>query len=347
MGRHGKIKDDQHFRSFASNLEATISRYGHSSEEDLTRLQNQQIDELVRLETEFRHTLIKHPWGPSVYRSFITYICEERRNILAARPFFRERQKIFTDQISKVLKAKAEKSLYKFRFNYEFVLFVLSARRWHQNRAGSKIVVLAQRIRDLRTEIVEMNLPLAISRARIFWSRTPKSHLSYMDLVQITAMGLMNAIDKFVLPYSPAFRAMAIGRMIGNLIEQYSETLVHFYPVDKRKIYRANKLSSRFGDNYEELAKAVNDGVEPQHRTDAAEIADLMAASSTVSSDTPTVSQDSEEEEPHMIRGFRADESTHPDVRYEQAEALAVLGKGVQELALVERKLLRMRGVSL
>jgi DNA-directed RNA polymerase specialized sigma subunit len=345
--------DDDHFRKFAGSLREAIAKYQAVPEGELMKLQKDQVERLVALEKEFRQTLIKHPWGPSVYRGFVKHICEEKRNILAARPYFRERQTVFTNQISKALKKRQATSLYRFHFNYEFVLFVLEQKRWEDNNIGGKIVSLAKQIRDLRWELVEMNMPLAINRARIFWSRTPKAQLSYMDLVQITSMGLMSGIDKFCLPYSQAFRHTVIGRMIGNLIEQYSETLVHFYPVDKRKIYRANKLVNKFGENpdWEKLAEEVNRDVEPAHRTNAIEIADLMAASSTVSSDSPMQggngSEGDEEGAALPLETFQADESTHPDVRVETHEALMVMSRAIPELPLLEQKLLRMKGVSL
>jgi DNA-directed RNA polymerase specialized sigma subunit len=343
--------DDDHFRQFARTLEATIARYGDIPDDDLVKLQRSQVERLVALETEFRRTLIRHPWGPAVYRDFVRLICDRKRNILAARPYFRERQTVFTASISKCLKKRHDKGLYQFHFNYEFILFVMGAKRWHDNHIGGKIVTLARQIRDLRWELVEMNMPLAISRARIFWSRTPKAQLSYMDLVQITSMGLMAGIDKFCLPYSPAFRHTVIGRMIGNLIEQYSETLVHFYPTDKRKIYRANKVANKYGENpdYEKIAEDVNKDVDPGHRTTGVEIADLMAASSTVSSDSPLQGGGDSDESLEMLPLdlFRADESTHPDVRVERQEALDVMSKAIPDLPLVERKLLRLKGVAL
>lgn len=341
--------DDDHFRQFAHNLEGAISKYDADETVDLTVRQKEQVERLVGLEKEFRRTLIAHPWGPGVYKAFIRHICDEKRNILAARPYFRERQPVFTNQISKALKKRAEKSLYRFHFNFEFVLFALDVYKWNR---GSKIVKLAKRIHETRNELIEMNMPLAISRARIFWSRTPAAQLSYMDLVQITALGLMSGIDKFVLPYTTAFRAVLIGRMLGNLIEQYSETLVHFFPLDKRKIYRANKTLSRFGENpdYQKVADEVNRDVDEAHKTTPAEIADLVAASSTVSSDAPTQNNENAKDDGGdslPLDSFHADESTHPDVRVETMEALTVMSKAIQDLPLVERKLLKMRGVSL
>lgn len=340
--------DDDHFRKFAQNLEACISKYGNVPRSEMVAIQKKQVEKLVALEKEFRQTLIRHPWGPSVYRNFVTFICDEKRNILAARPFFRERQGVFTNSISKALKKRQDKALYKFDFNYEFVQFTLSQKRWAANRNGSRIVALANEIRDLRWELVEMNMPLAIDRARMFFRRTPQSHLAYMDLVQITAMGLMAGIDKFCLPYGAAFRHTVIGRMIGNLIEEYSETLIHFYPGEKRKVYRANKIISRMGDtiDWEAVVAFVNRDLEPQHRTTIPEIQDLLSASSTVSSDVPVASQE-DEEETTTLDVFQAPEDYQPDVQVEHSEAMKAVGEAIQMLPLIEQKLLRMKGVAI
>jgi DNA-directed RNA polymerase specialized sigma subunit len=340
--------NDLHFKHFAKSLEGAIEKYGDLEEITLVERQKKQVEKLVSKEKKFRKALIKHPWGPGVYRSFIYMITKERKNILAARPYFRERQDIFTSKISKALKSEKESSLYRFHFNYQFVRFALDLRKWPK---GGKIVALGNEIEQIRTELVEMNMPLAISRARIFWSKTPKSHLSYMDLVQISAEGLMSAIDKFVLPYSKVFRAVAIGRIIGELIENYSETLVHFYPQDKRKIYRANKRMSRhgIGDNidFEKLADEINEGVEKAQLTDADEISGLVAAASHVSTDShpPTEGNDHTPSEMEVDR-YAADESVQPDVQYEMLEASAVLRAHLGVLTPFEVKFLRMRGFS-
>lgn len=342
--------DDQHFRLFTANVERAIAKYGKVADDQLSARQEAQVNRLSDLEEQFRTALIKHPWGPVIYRQFVHFICEEKRNILAARPYFRERQTVFTSEISTALKRRADLSLYPFHFNYQFVLFVLGCKPWKNNRRGARILRLAKEISDIRTELMEMNLPLAISRARIFFSRTPQAHLEHMDLVQITAEGLMAGIDKFVGAYTPSWRAMVIQRMVGNLIENYSETLLHFYPGDKRKLYRANKMRNRHGENpdFEQLANEVNEGADAEQQTTAEEIADIMAASSTVSAETPvSVAGDEEPSEALLVHGFAADESTHPDVRYEQAESMALMQRAFASLPLLHQKLLRLRGVSL
>lgn len=335
---------EDHFRVFAQQLEKAIEKYGDLSEEDITARQKRQVEKLVALESEFRMMLIRHPEGAGVYRDFISYIHNDKRNILAARPFFRERQEVFTNEISAALKRGHEKELYPYHFNYHFVQFVRRARPWPR---GSSLMRIARKIEQSRTELVEMNMPLAISRARIFWSKTQKSHLDYMDFIQIAAEGLMSAIDKFVLPYSPVFRAVAIGRMLGNFIEQYSETTIHFYPTDKRKIYRANKVIGKFKDtvDYQRLADAVNEGVDEAHRTTPAEIADLLAAASVVSADAQTTNQDGEGSD--LLERFASIPEQQPDNVVENTEAFFAMRKASEVLSVFERKLLRLKGVDL
>jgi len=220
----------------------------------------------------------------------------------------------------------------------------MTRRSWkHGNK---KIRELAEQIKQIRTEIVEMNMPLAISRARIFWSRTPKSHLSLMDLIQIASEGLMSGIDKFVPPFTRVFRAVAIGRMTGNFIEEYSETPIHFYPCDKRKIYRANKLIHKHseGVDFERLATEVNVGVDASHTTNSSEIASLMAAASVVSADS-TISTDPDAPEP--ISRFAAPESSRPDVQVEEKDAYLSLAQAIGKLSIFEQKLLKLKGVAI
>lgn len=339
-------RDDEHFKEFASALEAVIAKYG--TVDDLYELQRQQLTELVSLETQFRETLQAHKYGPAVYNDFIDFICETKKNILDARPYFRERQKRFTKEISGVFKSRESTGLYPFRFNYRFILFVMEARSWGKK---SLIQTLFEKITALRTEIMEINIPLAISRARVFYSRTPKSHLSYMDLIQIAIEGLMSGIDKYtpgddgIIPR--IFRSTAMGRMGGNFIEEYSETLVHFYPVDKRKIYRANKVVRKFVDevDYDQLATAVNVDVDASHRTTSGEIADLMSAASCLSLDIKPAPNEEVKDKNMMGQWDVAPETARPDVQFENDEASAVLVSALNGLTLFEQKFLRMKGL--
>lgn len=337
-----------HFKQFASWLDHEMVKYGELNK-DFAERQKVQLETLLALELEFRTELINHRCGAAVYREFIEHITVERKNILSARPFFRERQGIFTKEISKALKAKSEKTLFKFRFNIQFIHYVLGVRQW--NSICKRLPEIAEEIHAIRTEIVEQNMPLAISRARIFWSRTPKSHLTLMDFVQIAAEGLIAGIDKYVpegeiVPRS--FRGVAIGRMTGNFIESYSETQLHFYPCDKRKIYRANKVVHRHagGVDYEKLAGEVSAGMTAGQITNASEIANLMAAASVVSADTMVTSgQDPDAPEP--ISRFAAPEACQPDRQVEHQDALHHLKHAIAQLSILDQKLLRLKGIRL
>jgi DNA-directed RNA polymerase specialized sigma subunit len=169
-----------------------------------------------------------------------------------------------------------------------------------------------------------------------------------MDLIQIAAEGLMSAVDKFVLPYSPVFRSVAIGRMVGNFIEQTSETMVHFYPTDKRKIYRANKALGRLKDgfNYEYIASEVNKGVDEARHTNAEEIADLLSAVSCVSADARPATQGGETGEGILDR-FAVLAEQQPDNLAETNETIEVMHGAMTFLSTFEMKVLRLHGVDL
>ncbi len=345
------FKDD-HFRTFASSLEHEIAKYGEV-DMDFDERQKTQVELLVALEAEFRQTLIAHRWGPSTYKDFVKLICDDKANILAARPYFRERQQIFTTHIAPALKARDAEALYPFAFNYQFVLFAMKSRQWERNRMGTPIVELARRITVARLQLVETNMPLAISRARIFSKHASVGALSYMDLVQISCEGLMSAVDKYVLPFSTSFRNVIIGRIVGNFIEHNSATMLHFYPVDKRKIYRANKHSGRVVDiGIDDLVEQVNMGKKALHHTDAGEIADLMLASSCVSLEQPgdkhaeAAGVDVIGRPTSMSNQWAvAPEEQRPDIQAENNNALARLVQALGNLSVYERKLLRLRGV--
>jgi DNA-directed RNA polymerase specialized sigma subunit len=220
-------ESDEHFRQFKVSLERAREVYGQSDDETFLARQKRQVDTLIFLEKQFQQALLETPYGVKVYEAFIEHICVTRGNILDARPFFRERQRVFTKYISKALRARRVEGLIRFRFNFRFVQFALGYRRWGKTSVVAK---LARDIAAAREELITMNMPLAVSRARIFYSRTPKAHLAYMDLIQIACEGLMSGIDKFVPPFSKVFRSVAIGRMVGNFIEATSvdeDTILH------------------------------------------------------------------------------------------------------------------------
>src|SRR5574343_206812 len=144
------MSDHTTFKHFAKSIEVSLRKYEPEEGRALLETQREQIRTLIALENKLRRLLIKHPFGASVYKKFIMYITEDKRNILAARPYFRERQKTFTKSISGAFKNKKHKTLYRFRINYSFILFVLRCYKWPK---GSKIKILATEIEQLRNQI--------------------------------------------------------------------------------------------------------------------------------------------------------------------------------------------------
>lgn len=348
--------DRQHFKVFASNLEEALKKY-ENQHLDISLLEKQriQIKTLITLENKFRKELISTPKGRDVFQLFVDYIKNEKKNILAARPFFRERQTVFTAHISNCLKSGKIAPLYKFRVNYNFIDFAIKSKDWGKNNVLHKYF---KQIKELRIELMEQNMPLAISQAKIFYGNTPKSHLTWMDLVQIHAAGLLVAIDKFVPPSTKGmtneeslqayrkFRAVAIGRMISDRLEEYSDTMVHFYPGDRKILYRANKLVRglfRGMDiDFEKLAEAVNKDIEiPSQRTNPEELASLLAGASTVSGDATAINEDWESIFDRYVDVKDFQESV------EANDAQSAMSIAVSKLTLFEQKLLKLKGVCL
>ncbi len=351
---------NEHFKQFHDVLQGQIKglsdkRKSRSKKEiPLLEVQREQIEALVALENDFKLALISNKQGVKVYQKFVDHIVCVRRNILDARPFFRERQEVFTAEISGALREQRPRALYKYRFNFRFVQFALDAVAW---KDGSKVVRIANKIKKLRNEIVVLNAPLAVGRARMFFNKTPKSHLEHMDLVQIAAEGLLSAVDKFVLPFTRAFRAVIIGRCLGNMIQNYSETVIHFYPREKRELYRALKWVGKNADttDFEAMAEFVNSvpvknqpqAQEQTHKATASKMANLLAAASVVSADSV-----SEEDQGHTgvstrtIERYAAPVESQPDyiVEHEDAYAkLRIAGRGLNQR---QKKLLLLRGIS-
>lgn len=341
---------DDGFKVFAQALECRLADQPVYTEEELARHQRDQIRELVALETQFRKTLIAHQYGPKTYKAFVDMICVEKGNILSARPYFRERQEVFTEFISTALKKSSGPGLYKYRMNWTFISWVLGYRNW---KKASGLPELANKIFKVRKDLLEQNLPLAISQARAFYAATPRSHLTFMDVVQIQCQGLLLAIDKFCPPNEKdltedqsldafrSFRAVAIGIMRRDRVNDYSQTLVHYYPRDRQKIYWANKMLRRFVDqvDHEIIAEEINKQVTGNDRTNAEEVADLLATATTISADYST-----EPDGETVVELAIGDESLRPDLRYENDELHTQLMGSIETLTLLEKKLLKMKG---
>lgn len=339
---------EAHFKQFSELVQSTVKKtgsyIGKKAKARLRELQRQNMAELLATEEKFRQILINSDHCRAAYEGFVNFICEERRNILVARPYWRARQELFTAEISPALKDRNWRRLLRYHPNYQFIGFVI---RHLDLPPDSDLRAVATKIQNIRFGLVELNLPLVINRVKLFFNKTPRSHLSFMDEIQIATEGLIAGIDKFVPSENYDWSnvaGVAIGRITGNLIAEYNSTQLHFYPSDKRKIYRANKILSRHphGVSLDDVTSMLNTGARTDQQTDSAEIRDLIAAASTISSDTQ--SQDLEDV-PASIKNFASPDEDRPDVRVEAASSMNLMLSKIQELPVWDQKILRLKGI--
>jgi len=161
--------------------------------------------------------------------------------------------------------------------------------------------------------------------------------------------------------------------MLGNLIELSSESVLHFYPPCKRKIYRARKIIGQMGkdhpvdleevcskindmesrDNnareYERIAKEKIDGIAKKAKDDklttVGELANLMAAAQVLPASCLPVQEC--EEGGTAIERYPAGDSYRPDKMLEELEVRSAVSRGIRGLGMVDRKLLVMKGIEL
>ena len=220
--------------------------------------QKADLELLFSLERKFKQVLMSHKAsGKEVYIRFMKFILEEESNMLSARVYFREKQDTFSEKMFKAFHKRRPPMLHKFQVNYMFVRWALNNYSGPKRKTLTKIKIAMEKIRNA---LCEANLPLAINRAKLFWSKVPESHLEYMDLIQASSEGLICAIDKFVPPYKTVFRSVAIGRMTLNMTTDYSSTMLKLPPKAKRILYRANKARrSKKAMSQEDIKDYVNE----------------------------------------------------------------------------------------
>lgn len=309
--------------------------------------QKQQFEELVAAEQLFHQTVLSYKISTEMYKRFIQFIRIENNNILSARPFFRESSQTFSEKITPALKTKNPEALKPFNINFHFIVFF--RKKWI-GLWPKKLEDIYQRIEKARTKLINNNMPLAINRAKIFYRKVPKSHVTFMDLIECAAMGLCAGVDKYTGSYKANWVGVCIGRIVGNLIDIYSETEIHFYPGDRRILYRANSIRGRQGiTDIAELAKAVNDsfavdlaeGRTAPKRTDVNELSNLLAAASLLSADS------NEGEEGYGVYNFTADATESIESQLGRKQELAQVAKLARKLPLINQKVLRLKGIEI
>lgn len=338
-----KFKDshDPAFAQLALEVQRAIARNADGT------TQKQQVEELVNAERLFHETVLSYRISTEIYKRFIQLIRITNNNILSARPYFRESSETFSARITPALKIKDPEALKEFGINYHFVKF---CKDYWIGLWPKKIEAIYQRVKRARTILIENNMPLAINRAKIFYRKTPKGHLSFMDMIEVSSMGLAAGIDKYCGEYKKNYLGVAIGRIVGNLIDAYSETVMHFYPSDRRVLYRANSIRGRQGiTDISELTKAVNDsfaadlleGKTAPKPVTVTELSYLMSAASIASADSNAG------EEGFGVYSYTPDQSENAEDILGKKQVMSHMARLARKLPLINQKVLRLKGIEI
>jgi len=332
---------DPLFTILAEEVRVAIARHQDG------KTQREHFEELTSAECAFRETVLGYRISTEIYKRFVQLIRVVNNNILSARPYFRESSETFSSGITPALKSRDADALKKYGINFHFVKFCKD--HWI-GLWPKKLEIAYKRVEKARTVLVELNMPLAINRARIFFGKTPKGHLTFMDMIESASMGLQAGIDKYTGEFKPNFIGVCIGRIVGNLIDIYSETQIHFYPGDRRILYRANSIRGRQGiTDIVELTKAVNDsfavdlaeGRTAPKATTATELAYLLHAASLLSADA------NDGEEGYGVYNFTPDQSENAEELLGKKQEIAIMCKLARKLPLINQKVLRLKGVEI
>jgi DNA-directed RNA polymerase specialized sigma subunit len=273
-------KRDPNYSQFISEMNYVLR------ENDVANGMSQRdlLNELFKIEREFKVVLLSNGHGPVIYEKFMQFILGQKseggkENKLSIRPYFRERQDTFSNKVFPILKEKKPKKLHRFRINYLFMKWTMDH---YTGPSKRKLNTLIEKAIVIRKTLCENNLPLACNRVALFRKSSPLAHLQYMDLVQDASKGLIEAIDKFVPPYRTVFRTTAIGRMTLNMSEDLTATLVKLPPKDRRILYRARKAKRDNADiSGKDMQSFVNESF-PQATAGEIEMIEA-AANQTVS----------------------------------------------------------------
>lgn len=337
--------NDPSFYKLANNIAKILSENNGGKKitgKKFTEIQKKQVETMMSLEESFRKNINSYKQSDKIYKKFIIYIKIEKGNILKARPYFRENSKTFGKFISPAFKEESFEKLKDFHINYKFMNFVI--KNWRGN-LPEKVKKAWQEHGIVRQKIIENSMPLAINEAMKFYKSVPRNHVNLMDMINASIAGLAIGTDKWVGPFSTVFRSVCIGRMKSNIMELYNQTFLHYYPSDKKIIYKANLLKSRekVEDNYLLLDK-INEYLKEnkdKRQLDIHQLEDLLNGSSVKS-----IAEHTEEEE-YSVYNYYYDPSNDIEKEVEKSDIIKKMIIECNKLDILEKKIIKLKGVDL
>jgi hypothetical protein len=312
------------------------------SKKEFTAQQKAQVERMMELEEIFRKCINNYKQSDKIYQKFLMHIKIERGNILTARPYFREDSKTFGTYISPAFKEDDIQRIKDFHINYKFMTFVIQNWRGNLPAKASKAWGEHQHVRQ---KIIENSMPLAINEAMKFFKAVPRSHLTLMDMINASASGLCIGVDKWVGPFRTVFRSVCIGRMKSNIMELYNQTSLHYYPSDKKIIYKANLLKSREKiEDPEILLEAINYYLKEngdKRQLEMHELDDILNGASVKSVETEV------DDEGFTAYDTYIDEKSNVEKNVEKMDMLKNILIQCEKLEMIEKKIIRLKGVDL
>jgi len=311
------------------------------SDEDILEV----FGRLYEREQLFAKKLQSTAAGRKVYLEFIQKISRSQGGIKVAKSYFRARQDSYLDTVNKAIRDVQPKLMYPVPINYRFCLFAIQCLEGKEEKKDKKptfretLSKLFSEIKELREEIINKHLYLSLHKAGIFKKSWAAGASEFEDLIQLANEALVVAVDKYVMDEeASSFHAMAIGRIISNLISNgstISSATVGEHA--KKKLYQIRKMLQKNPNmQNRDVAQALDIAEE--------EVNDLLAATSYSSLDD-TISEDSDT---RLVDTFVAPTDGMDGYQaVEDDDTLDVLQKSFGVLSLIERKVLRLKGIKI
>lgn len=393
MATKNKIFTDRNFQKLAEQVNNAIL-----DNEGLIGDQQAQVEKVMALEKSFMESIKRYSRSHEVFLLWINYLVNDLGNLLSGRPYFRESSTVYTKQITPIIKNKNAKRLMDFHANYMLIKFVVD--NWDSPLTPKEIELLENKVSqnislgkdryegiedtkttkgwvkkstlpvrsrniynkflEARNILIENNLPLAINRAKLFYRKVPKNQLTLLDFIDICTYGLISGIDKYIGQYTPVWRSVCIGRMVGYMIEEYSNSMIRLYPSDKKILYRANSIKYKMKvEDIARLAQLVTESFEQDARegksipklpitTDF--LKELMNSSNTISTDSANNEED-EDNYNNMqsisMYEYNLNDGEEMGDKVEKADLIKKVTKASNSLVLMEKKVIRLKGVDL
>lgn len=313
------------------------------SKKQFTKKQKSQVERMMELECIFKDSINFYRQSDRIYHKFIIYTKIKKGNILTARPFFRETSKVFGKKISPAFKEEDIEKIKTFNINYKFMMFVL--KNWKGN-VPPRALKAWEEHQQVRGEIIENCMPLAINEAMKFYKAVPQnSAVTLMDMINASMAGLAIGVDKWVGPFRTVFRSVCIGRMKGNIMDLYNQTFLHYYPSDKKIIYKTNLLKSRekIEDN-NILLDAINHYLKESGDNRKLEKYEF---DSILNGTSMSAVESQQETDGFNDYDMYVDEESDTENKVEKIDTLKKVLMACENLNMMEKKIIRLKGVDL